>query len=121
MIIISPPPNRTPFLRPINVGVRAAEALDLSRLRFYGFDVKSKIVQLAGSPAIPVPQPLLDACNLTNEVEVEAQGGCLIIRNPIPPRAGWEEAFRRMAADGDDRLMLNDTAANDWDQKEWEW
>jgi antitoxin MazE len=58
---------------------------------------------------------------LANEVEVEAQGGCLIIRSPIPPRAGWEGAFHRMAANGDDKLELNDTAATDWDEKEWEW
>jgi len=55
MIIISPPPDRTPFLRAIPLGVPAAEALDPSRLRFYGFQMKSKIVQLAGTPAIPVP------------------------------------------------------------------
>src|SRR5712692_4845918 len=121
MIINCSEPESTPILRAIPLGVPAAGAHDRSRLRFYGFHVKSKIVQLPGTPAIPVPQPLLDACNLTNEVEVEAQGGCLIIRNPIPPRAGWEDAFRRMAASGDDKLELNDTAANDWDAKEWKW
>jgi antitoxin MazE len=83
--------------------------------------VKSKIVQVAGSPAIPVPQPLLDACHLQNEVEVDAQGGCLVIRNPNPPREGWEEAFRRMAASGDDSLMLHDAPRTRWDEEEWEW
>jgi antitoxin MazE len=83
--------------------------------------VKSKIVQFAGSPAIPVPQPLLDACNLHNEVELDAQGGCLVIRSAQPPREGWEEAFRRMAASGDDKLILNDAPPSRWDEEEWEW
>jgi len=83
--------------------------------------VKSTIVQVSGSPAIPVPQPLLDACQLRGEVEIEAHGGCLVIRNPYHPRAGWDEAFRQMTEKGDDKLILNDTPSTQWDQEEWEW
>jgi hypothetical protein len=61
--------------------------------------VKSKIIHLADSPAIPVSQSLLDVCHLQNDVEVEAQGGCLVIRNPEPAREGWEEAFRKANID----------------------
>jgi hypothetical protein len=60
--------------------------------------MKSKIVQLEGTPAIPVPQPLLDACHLEIEVELEAQGGSLVVRSAKSPREGWEEAFRQSAA-----------------------
>jgi antitoxin MazE len=81
--------------------------------------VKSKIIHLADSPAIPMPQPLLDVCHLHNEVEVEAQGGCMVIRSLEPARAGWDEAFRKMAASNDDRLMLNDAVCSRWDEEEW--
>ncbi len=83
--------------------------------------MKSKIIHLADSPAIPVPQPLLDVCHMQNEVEVEAQGGCLVIRSPKPAREGWDEAFRKMAASEDDKLILNDAAHTRWDEEEWEW
>lgn len=83
--------------------------------------VKSKIVHLADSPAIPVPQPLLDACHLKNEVEVEAEGGCLVIRNLKPARDGWEQAFRKMAVSADDKLILQDAPSTRWDEEEWEW
>lgn len=73
--------------------------------------MKSKIVQLADSPAIPVPQPLLDTCHLQDEVEAEAQGGSLLIRSPKHPREGWDAAFRRMASNSDDKLLFNDSAA----------
>jgi antitoxin MazE len=82
--------------------------------------VKSKIIHLAGSPAIPVPQPLLDVCHLQSEVEVEAQGGCLVVRSLRPAREGWEEAFGKMAASEEDKLILNDAARNRWDEEEWE-
>jgi antitoxin MazE len=65
--------------------------------------VQSKLIHPVDSPAIPVPQPLLDVCHLQNEVEVEAQGGCLVIRSLKPAREGWEEAFRKMAACEDDK------------------
>ena len=83
--------------------------------------MKSTIVQFSGSPAIPVPQPLLDACHLRDEVEIEAQGGCLVIRNPHLTRTGWDEAFRQMAVRGDDALILKDAPSTQWDQEEWEW
>ena len=82
--------------------------------------MKSKIIHLADSPTIPVPQPLLDVCHLQNEVEMEAQGGCLVIRGLKPVREGWEEAFR-MAAKEDDKMILNEAAQTRWDEEEWEW
>ena len=83
--------------------------------------MKSRIIHLTDTPAIPVPQPLLDVCHLQNEVEVEAQGGCLVIRSLNPAREGWEEAFGNMAAREDDKLILKDARRNRWDEEEWEW
>jgi hypothetical protein len=40
---------------------------------------------------------------------------------PGNPRAGWEEAFRRMAECGDVRLIDGDWPATEWDLTEWEW
>jgi hypothetical protein len=36
-------------------------------------------------------------------------------------RAGWDESFRRMAAQGDDRLLNDTPSTTRWDQEEWEW
>ena len=68
-----------------------------------------------------MPQLLLDACHLENEVNVEAQGDSLVIRSLTPARQGWEEAFRNMAANDDDKLILNDAPPARWDEEEWEW
>lgn len=83
--------------------------------------MRSRIVHLDSSPAIPVPQPLLDACQLHNEVEVEARGDCSVIRKLPLARAGWDEGSSRMAASGDDLLLLREALGTRWDEEEWEW
>ncbi len=42
-------------------------------------------------------------------------------RPGLHPRAGWEKAFRRMAAAGDDALLDGDRSLSSWDEEEWEW
>ena len=37
------------------------------------------------------------------------------------PREGWEGAFKKMAAAGDDRLLEQDLCDSNFDKDEWEW
>ncbi len=38
------------------------------------------------------------------------------------PRQSWEEAFQRMAAEGDDKLLdAGSQLSADWDCAEWTW
>lgn len=49
----------------------------------------------------------------------QAEHGTLI--KPLNKiRSGWEEAFKKMALRGDDKL-LDTPSATEWDIKEWEW
>ncbi len=46
--------------------------------------------------------------------------GRLVIRPVVEPRKGWEEAFRRMARKGDDRLLDREVGPlTRWDKREW--
>ena len=36
-------------------------------------------------------------------------------------REGWDAAFEKMAATGDDAPLLPSHLAHDWDTEEWEW
>jgi antitoxin MazE len=59
---------------------------------------------------------------LEGEVEMEVRGLDLVIRSSHAPRAGWEAAFRQMAARHDDTLI--DRVAEpstEWAGSEWEW
>ena len=55
-----------------------------------------------------------------NEVEIEMQDGCLVIRPVGRSRVGWEEAFAVMAAEQDD-VLLDPPTETSWDEAEWEW
>ena len=84
--------------------------------------VKATIVPVEESATICIPRPLLEVSELKGEVEVEAQKGSLVIRAAKSARQGWEAVFSRMAALGDDKLILNEIAPlTRWDKEEWEW
>jgi antitoxin MazE len=83
--------------------------------------VKTRIVRIGNSRGVRLPKPLLDQTGLPDEVEVEAQGNQLVIRPARAPRAGWAEAFARMAVEGDDRLLDGDLPPPSFDRKQWTW
>lgn len=37
------------------------------------------------------------------------------------PRAGWDEALRKMAERGDDALLIPDNFEHSFDEEEWDW
>ena len=84
--------------------------------------MKASIVRIGNSQGIRIPKVLLEQTQLSGEVEVEARDREIIIRSASRPRQGWEERFRAMAAQGDDKLLDVDlTGQTSWDQEEWEW
>jgi antitoxin MazE len=55
-------------------------------------------------------------------VEINVQGGSLVISAHAPARHGWDEAFRQMAARGDDRLLDGDvTTTESFEARDWVW
>jgi len=67
--------------------------------------MKSILIAIGNSRGIRIPKLLMDQTGLTGEVELVARDGDLFVRNAAGPRARWAEAFRAMAANGDDRLI----------------
>lgn len=84
--------------------------------------MKTRIVPIGNSHGVRIPKPLLDQTGLSGEVDIRAEDDALVIRPVRRPRAGWAEAFRRMAERGDDAL-LDDAAPSlsSWDESEWQW
>lgn len=84
--------------------------------------MKTEIIRIGNSQGIRLPKAVLDQCGLQGAVELEVAGDRIIIHSAGKPRAGWEEAFKAMSQQGDDRLL--DKAgliANEFDEAEWEW
>ncbi len=81
--------------------------------------MKVKLIPIGNSKGIRIPKALLDQCGFGDAVDLEVREGSLVLRPAPSVRAGWDEAFKTMAADGDDRLEAWPAPA--WDDSEWEW
>jgi antitoxin MazE len=67
--------------------------------------MKSRIVRIGNSQGVRIPKPLLEQSGLSDEVEIEAHEGTIIIRRATKRRRGWSAAFARMAEAGDDSSL----------------
>ena len=79
------------------------------------------LVQIGSSKGICIPKAILEQCEIDQEVELDVEGGAIVLKPPAgKPRDGWEDAFKRMAAAGDDKLLIDDALGiADLHQFEW--
>ena len=85
--------------------------------------MKAKLVPIGNSRGIRLPKAVIEQYALADEVELEMKEDHIVVRPSRRPREGWEEAFARMAANGDDRL-LDDAAVHretEWEREGWRW
>ena len=69
------------------------------------------IRRLGNSQGVLIPKPLLQQIGLEDKAEMRVEGDALVLRRPkAAPRSNWAEASRRLAATGDDALVLPDFA-----------
>jgi hypothetical protein len=65
---------------------------------------------------------MLEHCGFGEEVDLQAKHGALVLRAVKTTRTGWANAFRRMNAAGDDRLVHEDApTVTKFDVEEWQW
>jgi antitoxin MazE len=84
--------------------------------------VRTRIIQIGNTQGILIPEHWLAQSNLGEEVELELQANQIVIRAARRVRQGWDEAFAKLAEQGEDRLLDEDGAsAAAWDEDEWEW
>jgi antitoxin MazE len=84
--------------------------------------IQTRIVRIGNSQGVRIPKPLLQQAGISDRVELQVQDGHLTIHPLRQARAGWEERFAAMAAEGDDRLLDGaQSGATAWDAEEWEW
>ncbi len=81
--------------------------------------MRTHIVKIGNSQGVRIPKVLLEQSGLKGEVTLEVTDGSIVIRPVQRPREGWEAAFAKMAAEGDDRLL--DENLHDLPDEPWEW
>jgi antitoxin MazE len=78
------------------------------------------IRRLGNSQGVLIPKPLLQQVGLIDQAEMRVEGDALVLRRPkAAPRSDWAAASQRIAASGDDALVLPDFG-NEGD-KELKW
>lgn len=74
------------------------------------------IRQIGNSQGIVIPKPLLAQLGLSGDsgAELTVEGDALVLRRPsIRVRAGWAEAARKIAENGDDEPVMGEFGNDD--------
>jgi antitoxin MazE len=79
--------------------------------------MKTRLVRIGNSRGVRLAKPLLEEAGLTDEVEIRAQAGALIITSASAPRTGWAEAAAKFGP----AELLDAPTATRFDDEEWEW
>lgn len=83
--------------------------------------IKTRIIKIGNSQGIRIPKLLLEQTNFGNEIELELQENQIVIRSSQKSRHGWEDQFKLMAEQGDDRLLDETVRFSSWAEDDWEW
>ncbi len=82
--------------------------------------MKVNLVSIGNSKGIRIPRSVIRQCGFEDQLEMRVSDGIVTLAPARRLREGWESAFARMAAAGDDELMIPDDLTNDWDE-DWGW
>ena len=78
------------------------------------------VVKIGNSKGIRLPKNILEQCDITDNIELEVHNKEITLKSIKKTiRDGWEEKFKKMAENGDDKLQIDDSI--DIDMKNWEW
>jgi len=81
---------------------------------------RTRIVRIGNSRGLRLPKALIEQAELSEEVELRAEPGRLIVQSVRKPRVGWAEAAKRMHAAREDKLLDEPTPTR-FDKEEWTW
>lgn len=86
------------------------------------------IIPIGNSKGIRIPKALLEQCGMSGRVELTIKNKSMLLK-PVTEvvkarntkaRKGWAAAAKRMAKNGDDKL-LDEWPPTKFDKEEWEW
>lgn len=83
--------------------------------------MQSTIRNIGNSKGVILPQSFLKECFIESEISIEVKDNKIIIAPAyIKKRVGWDEAFKKMAENEDDSLIIPDVF-EDEDDTGWTW
>ena len=84
--------------------------------------MNATIRNIGNSKGIILPKSILTQCDIESDVSIEVKNHHIIITaaTTTPKRKGWAKAFKEMAENGDDALVLPDVF-KDENTDDWTW
>jgi len=79
--------------------------------------MRARLVRIGNSRGLRLAKPLLEEAGLTDEVEIRAQAGALIITAVQSPRAGWAAAATKYGPS----KLIDPPSNTKFDDEEWTW
>ena len=76
------------------------------------------VIKIGNSKGIRLTKALLERYKIRDKVELIFEKGRIILKPVTKPRQGWEEAFKQMHQNGDDKQLIQDVFE---DEKFEEW
>ena len=70
--------------------------------------MRASIIKIVNSKVILLPKSIIDQYNIQGEMEIILNEHDITLKPIKKAREGWEEAFKQMHANGDDRLLIDD-------------
>ena len=83
--------------------------------------MRINLISIGNSRGVRIPASVIRECGLDNELEMRVEDGSIILEPVKPVREGWDEAFREMAARGDDAAAMPESTDTAFDEDEWTW
>jgi antitoxin MazE len=78
------------------------------------------IINIGNSKGILLSKTIREKYGFVNKIEITMKENHLELKPVVPPRQGWDEAFREMHERGEDKLIDPDILDDDL-LEEWEW
>jgi antitoxin MazE len=71
------------------------------------------VVKIGNSKGILLSKTVIDKYKIKDKVDVSLEKGQIVIKAMHESRKGWENAFKAMHKNGDDKLLMNDVFENE--------
>ena len=80
--------------------------------------METSIIKIGNSRGLRLSKTILEKYNIKEKVELILEKGQIILRPIEKPRKNWENEFKKMRLNEDDKLLMNDLF-DDENLEEW--
>jgi antitoxin MazE len=80
--------------------------------------METSIIKIGNSKGLRLSKTILEKYNILDKVELILEEDQIILKPISTPRKDWEKAFKKMAENGDDELLMDDVF-EDENLEEW--